>query len=77
MQTIGILENFARINNIKIRTILSDQIPIIAGDQAQLQQAADDFHAELASKLGSDYPVVTEPGPDVLHLRAALTGSVP
>ena len=46
-------------------------------DQAQLQQAADDFHAELASKLGSDYPVVTEPGPDVLHVRTALTGSVP
>ena len=31
----------------------------------------------LASTLGSDYPIVTEPGPDVLHVRAALTGSVP
>jgi len=46
-------------------------------DPADLQQAADDFHAQLASTLGSDYPVVTEPGPDVLRLRAALTGSVP
>ena len=46
-------------------------------DPAQLQQAADDFHDQLASMLDSDYPVVTEPGPDVLHVRTALTGSVP
>jgi hypothetical protein len=46
-------------------------------DPADLQQAADNFHAQLASTLGSDYPVVTEPGADVLRLRAALTGSVP
>jgi len=46
-------------------------------DPAVLQQAADNFHAQLASTLGADYPVVTEPGPDVLRLRTALTGSVP
>jgi two-component system NtrC family sensor kinase len=37
-QTIGILDNYARINNIDIRTELNPDLPIIAGDQAQLQQ---------------------------------------
>jgi hypothetical protein len=46
-------------------------------DPAELQKAAESFHAMLASTIGSDYPVVTEPGADVLHMRAALTGSVP
>jgi two-component system NtrC family sensor kinase len=37
-QTIALLENSARINNIEIRTDLTPNLPIIAGDQAQLQQ---------------------------------------
>lgn len=37
-QTIAILNNYARINNIEIRTELDPALPIIAGDQAQLQQ---------------------------------------
>jgi two-component system NtrC family sensor kinase len=37
-QTIAILNNYARINNIEIRTELDPVLPIIAGDQAQLQQ---------------------------------------
>jgi two-component system, NtrC family, sensor kinase len=37
-QTIGILDNYARINNIEIKTELNPDLPIIAGDQAQLQQ---------------------------------------
>jgi two-component system NtrC family sensor kinase len=37
-QTIAFLENYARINNIEIRTLLADDLPIIAGDQAKLQQ---------------------------------------
>jgi two-component system NtrC family sensor kinase len=37
-QTIALLENSARINNIEIRTDLAPELPIIAGDQAQLQQ---------------------------------------
>ena len=37
-QTIRLLQNYARINNIEIRTDLSPELPIIASDQAQLQQ---------------------------------------
>jgi hypothetical protein len=69
----------------KYNKVILDAVVVYGGsgdvfkdiDPAALQQAADDFHAELASTLGTDYPVVTEPGPDVLHVRTALTGSVP
>jgi two-component system NtrC family sensor kinase len=37
-QTINLLENYARINNILIQADLSPDLPIIASDQAQLQQ---------------------------------------
>ncbi len=37
-QTIGILENYARINNIEIATGFAPDLPIIASEQAQLQQ---------------------------------------
>ncbi len=37
-QTIELLANYARINNIDIQTDLDSHIPIIASDQAQLQQ---------------------------------------
>ena len=37
-QTIDILKNSARLRNIDIQTDLADDLPIIAGDQAQLQQ---------------------------------------
>ncbi len=37
-QTIDLLENYALVNNINIQTDLSSSLPIIANDQAQLQQ---------------------------------------
>lgn len=37
-QTITLLENYARINNIDIQTDLASDLPIIASDQAKLQQ---------------------------------------
>ncbi|MGD8387440.1 MAG: ATP-binding protein [Desulfobacteraceae bacterium] len=37
-QTVTLLDNYSRINNIEIQTNLSEDLPIIAGDQSQLQQ---------------------------------------
>jgi hypothetical protein len=37
----------------------------------------DYFREAIARELGSDYPIVTEPGPDVLRLRIAVTDLVP
>lgn len=38
MQTISLLANYARINNIEIKTDLEMDLPVIASDQSQLQQ---------------------------------------
>jgi len=37
-QTISLLDNYARINNIEIKTMLQPDLPLIASDQSQLQQ---------------------------------------
>lgn len=78
-QTIALLENFARINNIEIRTSLASDLPVIAGDQAQLQQvflnlltnAIDaiekDGIVEIASRIADGYIHVdiTDNGPGI------------
>jgi two-component system NtrC family sensor kinase len=53
-QTIGILENYARINNIDIQTELADNLPIIAGDQAQLQQVFLNLISNAVDAIGRD-----------------------
>ena len=46
-------------------------------DTEELEKAAKRLHKKIADALGSDYPLVSEPGTDVLRIRAALTGAVP
>jgi hypothetical protein len=46
-------------------------------DKEQLEKAAQMLHQKIADALGSDYPLVSEPGTDVLRIRAALTGAAP
>jgi len=53
-QTITILENHARINNIDIQVDLADTIPIIAGDQAQLQQVFLNLITNAIDAIGSN-----------------------
>jgi two-component system NtrC family sensor kinase len=53
-QTITILENHARINNIDIQVDLADTIPIIAGDQAQLQQVFLNLISNAIDAIGSN-----------------------
>jgi len=78
-QTIDILENYARINNIDIQTDLAPELPIIAGDQAQLQQVflnlisnaidAIDKEGAVAVKSvrsgGEIHVAVTDTGPGI------------
>ena len=51
-QTIDILENYARINNIDIQTELAGNLPIIAGDQAQLQQVFLNLISNAVDAIG-------------------------
>jgi two-component system NtrC family sensor kinase len=53
-QTIAILDNYARINNIDIRTEMDPNLPIIAGDQAQLQQVFLNLISNAIDAIGKE-----------------------
>ncbi len=53
-QTIALLENYARINNIEIKTTFSPDLPIIASDQAQLQQVLMNLISNSIDAIGKD-----------------------
>jgi two-component system NtrC family sensor kinase len=53
-QTISLLENYARNNNIDIQTDLSSRLPIIASDQAQLQQVFLNLISNAIDAIGNE-----------------------
>lgn len=53
-QTIEILANHARINDIDIRTHFTDRLPVIASDQSQLQQVFMNLINNAIDAIGSD-----------------------
>jgi two-component system NtrC family sensor kinase len=53
-QTISLLDNYSRINNIEIRTQLAQDLPIIASDQAQLQQVFLNLISNAIDAIGKD-----------------------
>ncbi len=46
-------------------------------DPDAMKAMTDYFHEAIVRELGSDYTLVTEPGPDVLRVRIAVTDLVP
>jgi two-component system NtrC family sensor kinase len=64
-QTIGLLDNYARIQNIEIRTDLSQDLPIVASDQAQLQQVFLNLISNAIDAVGKEGRIV------VTSLRSA------
>ena len=53
-QTIGLLANYARINNIEVRTELTSELPVIASDQAQLQQVFFNLISNAIDAIGKE-----------------------
>jgi two-component system NtrC family sensor kinase len=53
-QTTSLLNNFARINNIVIRTDLAPDLPILASDQAQLQQVFLNLISNAIDAIGKN-----------------------
>ena len=53
-QTISLLENYANINNIQIQAHISTDLPIIASDQAQLQQVFFNLISNGIDAIGKD-----------------------
>ncbi len=46
-------------------------------DPAEIKDLTDYFHKAIVEAVGGQYPIVREPGPDVLRLRIAMTDLVP
>ncbi len=53
-ETITLLANYARINNIEIQTDLASDIPIIASDQSQLQQVFLNLISNAIDAIGKN-----------------------
>ena len=53
-QTIDILENYARTNTIDIQTDLAEDMPVIGGDQAQVQQVILNLVTNAIDAIGKD-----------------------
>ena len=53
-QTVTLLDNYSRINNIEIETNLAEDLPIIAGDQSQLQQVFLNLTTNAIDAIGKE-----------------------
>jgi two-component system NtrC family sensor kinase len=75
-QTISILNNYARINNIEILTELAQDLPIIASDQAQLQQVFLNLISNAIDAIGKDGRVLVKSvrGGSELEVRVTDSG---
>ena len=61
----------------RIKIFLKDDAAYKGIDPAELKELADYFHQAIVKAVSDAYPVVAEPGEDVLHLRIAITDLVP
>jgi two-component system NtrC family sensor kinase len=75
--TIDILENFARANTIDIQTDLMDSVPIIAGDQAQLQQVILNLISNAIDAIGKDGTVSVKSRADDSVIRVVIADTGP
>ena len=76
-QTVDLLENYARNNNIDIQTDLSPNLPIIAGDQAQLQQVVLNLVNNAIDAIGRDGTISVTSRADATDIRISVTDSGP
>lgn len=69
----------------KYRKILLERITVVLKDDAEykgidpteMKAMTDYFHEAIARELGDAYPLVHEPGPDVMRVKLAVTDLVP
>jgi len=61
----------------RIKIYLKEDAPSKEIDPAELKELADYFHQAIVKAVEPVYPVVNEPGPDVLRMRIAITDLVP
>jgi two-component system NtrC family sensor kinase len=75
-RTIELLSNYARINNIEIQTDLASGLPIIANEEAQLQQVFLNLLSNAIDAIGKDglIEVSTAPSDSAIQVRIRDNG---
>jgi len=72
--------NFGKYNKLlvdRIKIWFKDDIEYKGIDPEELKQLTDYFYSAIEKAVGDAYPMVSEPGPDVLRLRIAVTDIIP
>ncbi len=70
-------KKYQRLMIDRIKIFLHDEADYKGIDPAELKELVDYFHQAIIKAVDGAYPVVNEPGPDVLRLRIAITDLVP
>ena len=76
-QTITLLENYARLNDIDIQTDLSDNLPVIASDQAKLQQVFLNLISNAIDAIEKEGSVEVISRHDDARIYVAITDNGP
>jgi two-component system NtrC family sensor kinase len=76
-QTVSFLENMARLNNIRIETDLKPGLPMIAGDQAKLQQVFLNLINNAMEAIGKDGHVQVRTGSSDEHITVDIRDDGP
>jgi two-component system NtrC family sensor kinase len=76
-QTIDLLENYALVNNINIQTDLSSSLPIIANDQAQLQQVFLNLISNAIDAISKDGLIEIESRSTDSHIVVTISDDGP
>jgi len=72
--------DFSKYNKLlvdRIKIFFKDDSDYKGIDPDELKVLTDYFYEAIQREVGDAYPMVKEPGPDVLHLRVAVTDLVP
>ena len=71
------LGNYKRLLVDRIKVFFKDDSEYKGIDPEELKMLTDYFSKAIEEKIGKNYPMVAEAGPDVLRLRIAVTDLVP
>ena len=67
------LKNYNKIMMDQVRFYFKDDAGDKGIDADEMKELADTFHRDVIDALGSAYPLVAKPGPNVMRLRVAIT----
>jgi two-component system NtrC family sensor kinase len=76
-QTLDLLQNHARINNIRVFSDLTPDLPVIASDQSQLQQVFLNLLNNAIDAIGKDGVIQCATARDKEHIVVTITDDGP